>query len=80
MSRFSEAECTYLFYTAHTDVALQYIRRRSLAVVVTVVVLAADTGALLHQDVMIYVDICQYLCFSQWTEYRVQHTRASVSL
>lgn len=79
MSRFSEAEwtlCTYLFYTAHTDVALKYIRDRSLAVVVAVVVLAADTGALLCHDVMIYVEICHYSCF--WTELRVQHTCVSV--
>lgn len=64
MSRFSEAEwtlCTYLFYTAHTVVVLKYIRERSLAVVMTVVVVAADTGALLCQDVMIYVELCYYL-------------------
>lgn len=83
MSRFSEAEwtlCTYLFYTARTDVAIKYIRDRSLAVVVTAAVLAADTGALLRQDVMIYVELCHYTCFCQGKEHRVQHTRFSGSL
>lgn len=83
MSCFSGAEwtlCTYLFYTAHTDVALKYIRDRSLAIVVTVVALAADTGALLRQDVMISVEICHYTCFCQWTEHRVQHTRVCQSV
>lgn len=76
MSHFSEAEwtlCTYLFYTAHTDVALKYIRDRSLAVVVTVGVLAADAR---RND--LYWGHCT--SFWQWTEHRVQHTRVSVSL